>query len=114
MNFQRPPEGMYLHNLHPGAVVDVQTSHRTYRLECLGGDHVRISGHPSYCPTPVNAFVQGSSSKSGNFEAGFVGRGMHLIFRRADDQRDVVTSAIQSVRVEDEGDTTVVDAAVRT
>jgi hypothetical protein len=33
----------------------VETKHRTYRLECLGGEEVRISGHPSYCPQPIRA-----------------------------------------------------------
>ena len=91
---------MYIHNLEPGSVLDVETKHRTYHLEYLGGEEVRISGHPSYCPQPVLALVQGSTTDEGDFEAGFVGRGMHLVFRRADDQRDVVTSAIKSVHVE--------------
>jgi hypothetical protein len=43
-------EGMYLSKLDPGSVLDVQTSHRHYRIEFLGGEEVRISGHPSYCP----------------------------------------------------------------
>jgi hypothetical protein len=95
-----PEEGMYIHNLEPGSVLDVETKHRTYHLEYLGGEEVRISGHPSYCPQPVRALLQGSTTDAGDFEAGFVGRGMHLVFRRADDQRDVVTSAIKSVHVE--------------
>src|SRR5258706_1509577 len=97
-----PDEGMYVHRPSPGSVLDVETSHRTYRLECMCGASVRISGLPSYCPTPVRAQVQGSTTEAGDFEPGFVGRGMHLIFRRTDDHRDVVTSTIKSVHLEDQ------------
>ena len=95
-------EGMYLSKLDPGSVLDVQTSHRHYRIEFLGGEEVRISGHPSYCPQPVRAQLQGSTSETGDFEAGFVGRGMHLIFRRLNDRNAVVTSTVKNVRVENE------------
>jgi hypothetical protein len=39
--------------LAPGSLVDVETKNRHYRIECLGGSAMRISGHPEYCPSPV-------------------------------------------------------------
>ena len=37
-------------NLTRGSFIEVETASRHYRIECLGGSAVRISGHPDYCP----------------------------------------------------------------
>ena len=42
-----------LTSLGRGAVIDVETKNRHYKIECLGGNAIRISGHPEYCPVPV-------------------------------------------------------------
>jgi hypothetical protein len=90
-------EGIYLHNLAPGAVIDVETRSHRYRIEYLGGDTIRISGHPSLCPTPVSAQLRGSFGPTGTLQAGFLGRGRRLAFRRENDDLGVVTSAITDV-----------------
>jgi hypothetical protein len=67
--------------LPPGAVVDVETKNRHYQIECLGGSAIRISGHPDYCPTPINAELQGSSDQRGIVRPGMIERGRQLQFR---------------------------------
>jgi hypothetical protein len=89
--------GIYLHDLERGSVIDVETRSHHYRIEYLGGDEIRISGHPSLCPAPVPAHLRGSLGPSGTLEAGYVGRGMRLAFRRENDEFGVVTSPIADV-----------------
>jgi hypothetical protein len=94
-----PCEGLYLAKLEAGSVLDLKTESRHYQIEYLGGEQVRISGHPLLCPTPVIAQLQGSAHDWGSFKPGFIGRGMHLIFRRSDDQVPVTTSKIAEIRL---------------
>jgi hypothetical protein len=75
--------------LPPGSCVEVETKNRHYQIECLGGNAVRICGHPDYCPTPVNCYMM---------EAGIIEQGQRLQFL-LDDQRPVTTSRIVKVRV---------------
>jgi hypothetical protein len=93
-------EAVYLSSLIPGSVLDVVTKHHRYRIEYLGGEEVKISGHPTICPTPVVARLLGSADDAGPVEAGFVRSGMHLVFRRVYEYLPVITtSAITDVRV---------------
>jgi hypothetical protein len=85
-------------NLAPGSLIDVETKSRHYQIECLGGNAIRISGHPEYCPSPVNAQLQGSVDREGMFEPGFIGRGMRLVFL-LDEHRPVTTSRVVSLHV---------------
>jgi hypothetical protein len=82
------PEGVDLKNLRPGSLIDVETKTRHYRIECLGGDAIRISGHPDYCPEPVRAQVDG-----------VIERGRHLKFF-LNDCRPVTTTRIVSLHVD--------------
>ena len=76
-----------------GLVIDVETKSRHYTIECLGGNSVRISGHPEYCPEPTPAKIHGSIDKEGVLECGHIGRGMRLMFF-LNDNRPVTTSRI--------------------
>jgi hypothetical protein len=76
--------------LPPGSVLEVETRNRHYQIECLGGSAVRISGHPEYCPTPVNGRM---------LDAGVIERGKYLQFL-LDDRRPVTTSRVVKVRVQ--------------
>src|SRR6185295_9503403 len=67
-------------NLASGSVVDVETKSRHYRIRCLGGTAIRVSGHPEYCPEPVSARLHGSVDKQGSLEFGVIGRGLRLRF----------------------------------
>jgi hypothetical protein len=86
-------------NLLPGSLLDVETKSRHYYIECLGGNAIRISGHPEYCPEPVPAQLQGSIDKEGVLELGLIGRGMKLMFY-LNNERPVTTSRVVSVHLE--------------
>ena len=81
-------EGVDLKDLRPGSLIEVETKSRHYYIECLGGDAVRISGHPDYCPEPVRAHL-----------AGVIERGRPLKFW-LNGSRPVTTSSIVSLHVE--------------
>ena len=86
-------------SLARGSLIDVETQSRHYRIECLGGNAIRISGHPEYCPDPVPAQLQGSVDKEGTLELGLIGRGMRLMFL-LNEHRPVTTSRVLRVRVD--------------
>jgi hypothetical protein len=82
-----------------GSLIELETKSRHYRIECLGGSAIRISGHPEYCPNPVPARLYGSVDKEGSFELGLIGRGRRLVFL-LDEHRPVTTSRVLHVRVD--------------
>jgi hypothetical protein len=86
-------------NLIPGSLLDIETKSRHYFIECLGGNAVRISGHPEYCPDPVPAQLQGSIDKQGVLEFGIIGRGMRLMVY-LNNNRPVTTSRIVNIRLD--------------
>jgi hypothetical protein len=86
-------------SLARGSVVDVETKSRHYRIECLGGNAIRISGHPEYCPNPVLAHLHGSLDKEGTLELGLIGRGMRLMFLLNKEQ-PITTSRVLHVHVD--------------
>jgi hypothetical protein len=89
-------------SLAQGSLIDVETKSRHYRIECLGGNAIRISGHPELCPDPVPAKLHGSVNKEGTLELGLIGRGMRLIFL-LDQRRPVTTSRVLHVHVDQPG-----------
>jgi len=91
--------GLDLKSLIPGSLIDVETKSRHYHIECLGGNAIRISGHPEYCPNPVPAQLQGSIDKEGELELGLIGSGMRMKFF-LDDHRPVTTTRVVSVHVD--------------
>ena len=86
-------------SLAPGSLIDVETKSRHYRIECLGGNSIRVSGHPDYCPDPVNASLQGSVDQDGYLETGSIACGMRMIFL-LDDVHPITTSRVLHVRIE--------------
>lgn len=86
-------------NLGSGAVIDVETKSRHYRIECLGGNSINISGHPEYCPQPVSARLHGSIDAQGELEFGVLGRGMRMRFL-LDECHPVTTTRIVHLRVD--------------
>src|SRR5689334_884591 len=85
--------------LPPGSFIEVETKSRHYRIECLGGTAIRVSGHPDYCPEPVKASLQGSVDQEGTLEVGSIGCGLRMIFL-LNDVRPITTSSVLNVRVE--------------
>ena len=89
--------GVYLHQLSPGAVLAIQTQNRSYTLVSLGQESALISGHPEFCPEPVEVQVQGCTWGGSMLKTKFVGRGMHLEFIHPV-YRTVITSEIVDIR----------------
>jgi hypothetical protein len=86
-------------SLTPGCLIDIETKSRHYRIECLGGDAIRISGHPEHCPRPVSAHLKGSLNEDGVLERGLIKRGMRIIFR-LNEHLSITTSTVLSVHVD--------------
>ena len=93
-------DGVDLKSLSPGSLIDVETESRHYHIECLGGEAVRISGHPKYCPQPVPAQLEGSIDKEGGLDSGLIECGMRLMFFLMDDHRPFTTSKVVSLHVD--------------
>jgi hypothetical protein len=91
--------GVNLKSLTPGTAIDVETKSRHYWIECLGGDAIRVSGHPEHCPYPVAAQLRGSLDQQGVLEAGVIRRGMRIIFL-LNPHLSVTTSSVVSVHVD--------------
>jgi hypothetical protein len=95
------PSGVYLSKLNAGTSVDLETKSRHYRIEYLDGDRIRISGHPRWCPSPILARLRGSRVGSEEFEEGYIGYGMRLVFEPLDSHVPIITSKITDIRVVD-------------
>jgi hypothetical protein len=93
------PEGVNPASLRPGSLIDVETKSRHYRIECLGGSAIRISGHPEYCLTPVMAHLHGSVNSEGAVELGLIERGSKVMFF-LNGNRPLTTSRVVSVHVD--------------
>ena len=93
-------KGVDINSLSPGSLVDVETKSRHYHIECLGGNTMRISGHPEFCPTPVLAELEGSIDREGMYEGGLIKPGKHLVFV-LEPNRSVTTSRVLSVHVDE-------------
>jgi hypothetical protein len=86
-----------LGDLPVGAVLEVETKNRSYRLESRGDGRVLISGHPRHCPEPVLVSIHGSTWGKCMLKVRFIGRGMHLEYRHP--TRGVIrTSRIREIR----------------
>ncbi len=89
--------GVYLSDLPAGARLEVETANHTYRLTHTGRGRVLISGHPDYCPEPVEVVVLGSNWGGAAVKSCFIGRGMRLEFAHPRHEM-VMTSTILEVR----------------
>ena len=85
-------------SLERGSLVDVETLSRHYQIECLGGNAVRVSGHPEFCPSPVPGKLEGSVGREGILQLDRIECGMRLKFILNDDC-PLVTSRVLSVHV---------------
>jgi len=91
--------GVDLRDLAPGSVLAIQTKNRFYTLVSLGEESALISGHPEFCPDPVEVRIQGSTWGGSMLKAKFVGRGMHLEFEHPV-HHTVITSQIVDIRTQ--------------
>ena len=73
--------GVFLHDLPPSTILEIQTLHHCYTAVLLGGSEALLSGHPEFCPSPVQVAIAGSTWGGSMLKLQYVGRGMHLEFR---------------------------------
>ena len=90
--------GVVLGALQPSTVLHIQTQNHRYTAVLLGGSEALISGHPTYCPEPVQVAIAGSTWGGSMLKQRFIGRGMHLEFSHPSYRTPIVTSRIQEIR----------------
>lgn len=89
--------GVFLEALAPDTVLQIRTQHHHYTAQFLGEGAAMISGHPQYCPQPVQVTIAGSTWGGSMLKLRFIGRGMHLEFHHPDYSRPIITSPIQDI-----------------
>jgi hypothetical protein len=90
--------GVFLEGLPPDTVLQIRTQHHFYTVLFLGEGSVLISGHPQYCPQPVQVTIAGSTWGGSMLKMRFIGRGMHLEFHHPAYSTAIITSPIQEIR----------------
>src|ERR1700731_2184205 len=90
--------GVYLGDLPPSTVLQIQTLNHCYTAVLLGGSEALLSGHPEFCPQPVQVAISGSTWGGSMLKLQFVGRGMHLEFRHPQYPIRFAPSPIQDIR----------------
>ena len=90
--------GVFLRDLAPATVLQIQTQHHLYTAVLIDEDSALISGHPQYCPQPVQVAITGSTWGGSMLKRRFVGRGMRLEFSHPEYQTPIVTSSIREIR----------------
>ncbi|MGA8430652.1 MAG: hypothetical protein WB729_12595 [Candidatus Sulfotelmatobacter sp.] len=90
--------GVFLKDLPPDTILEIQTLHHVYKAVLLGGSDALISGHPEICPHPVQVAIAGSTWGGSMLKLQFVGRGMHLEFHHPQYPTPIITSPIQEIR----------------
>ena len=90
--------GVFLNDLPPATVLEIQTQHHCYQVVLLGDNDALISGHPQFCPEPIRVAIAGSTWGGSMLKRRYVGRGMHLEFCHPEYLRPIVTSPVQEIR----------------
>jgi hypothetical protein len=91
--------GVHMRDLTPGAVVSVQTLNHLYKVIVMGEDTALISGHPQFCPDPVEVRIHGSTWGGSMLRTRFLGRGMHMEFEHPV-HKTIVTSRILDIQAD--------------
>jgi len=89
--------GVFLEGLPRNTVLQIRTQHHFYTALLLGEGSALISGHPQYCPEPVQVTIAGSTWGGSMLKMRFIGRGMHLEFHHPAYSTPIVTSPIQEI-----------------
>jgi hypothetical protein len=89
--------GVHLADLPEGACLEVETENHRYLIVKTGGEAISISGHPRYCPDPIEVQLGGPVWGGSLLKSSFIGRGIRLEFwHPAHDL--VTTSRIRAIR----------------
>ena len=94
--------GIQQEELNIGAILEIETDNRVYRLINCEDGYIRISGHPQFCPDPIKARVHGSTWGGSMIKSKYIGRGMRLEFKHPT-LGVVITSWIKDIREVDPG-----------
>jgi hypothetical protein len=89
--------GVYLRDLLRGAVLEIETMDWVCTLVYCGDNEALVSGHPKFCPEPVQVYVAGSTWGGSMIKQFFIGRGMYLELLHPVYQR-ILTSAVVEIR----------------
>lgn len=89
--------GVFLSDLQPRTILQIQTQHHCYTAVFLGDNQALIWGHPKFCPRPVPVSIAGSTWGGTMLKSRFVGRGMRLEFHHPAYNTPIVTSPIQAI-----------------
>jgi hypothetical protein len=89
--------GVFLEGLPPDTVLHIRTQHHSYTATLLGEGSALLSGHPQYCPEPVEVIIAGSTWGGSMLKMRFIGRGMNLEFHHPAYKTPIVTSPIQEI-----------------
>jgi hypothetical protein len=89
--------GVHLSDLPRGACLEVETENHRYSIVKSGEGTVSISGHPRYCPDPIEVVLGGSSWGGSMLKSSYIGRGMRLEFWHPAHEL-VKTSRIREIR----------------
>jgi hypothetical protein len=89
--------GVFLSELLPRTVLQIQTQHHCYTALFLGDNQALIWGHPEFCPQPVPVAIAGSTWGGTMLKVRYVGRGMRLEFHHPGYRTPIVTSPIREI-----------------
>jgi len=89
--------GVFLSDLQPRTVLQIQTQHHCYTALFLGDNQALIWGHPEFCPRPVPVAIAGSTWGGTMLKVRYVGRGMRLEFHHPRYRTPIVTSPIREI-----------------
>ncbi|HEY7337866.1 MAG TPA: hypothetical protein VH639_23440 [Bryobacteraceae bacterium] len=92
--------GVHLRDLTPGSVVSIQTLNHVYKIEVVEEDTALISGHPRFCPDPIEVRIHGSTWGGSMLRTRYLGRGMHLEFEHPV-HKTIVTSRILDIQADE-------------
>jgi hypothetical protein len=90
--------GVFLEETPPGSKVEVSTANHGYVIERAGERTAFISGHPEYCPEPIQVALHGTRWLDSEIKKCYLAPGMRLQFVTQTGV-SVLTSPIEAVRL---------------
>jgi hypothetical protein len=90
--------GVFLEETPPGSRVEVKTANHGYVIQRAGDKTAFISGHPEYCPEPVQVALHGTRWLDSEIKKCYLAPGMRLQFMTQTGV-SVLTSPIEAVRL---------------
>ena len=90
--------GVFLEDTLTGTTVEVKTGNHSYLIQRAGDTTAFISGHPEYCPDPIQVALHGSRWLDSEMRKCYLAPGMRLQFMTQAGV-SVLTSPITEVRL---------------